>query len=1066
MVRGRLAKLVMPVSAHVLSRSRLFEQMDQACHHPLVWIGAAAGAGKSTLAASYVQACGRPALWYRLDEGDKDPATLFWYLDKALKQHLPKKKIELPKLDASMPVELTAFARRFFRALFSALKADSLLVFDDFQQADDELFHQIMRIACEELPPGCNIIVTSRQGLPRQFALLQSRQQVMQLTWDDLRFTDQEVRQLVDERTHGGCSQQVLQRLCRQSEGWISALILLLGHGDGVLTLESVEQSEAQQPIFQLFETEILDQADESFRRFLLICAQIPTLSAELAAKISERKDAGALLQQLVDRGLFTFVHPGEEALFSFHPLFREFLQQEAEQELGSQTVRQLQRQIAGRIFKEQPEEAIRLWSQCGEWEDAIRLILEQAKALAAVGRTRTLEDWLRALPESLLEENPWLLYRLAQCRFVVDIREAERLYRKAFSRFTQEGDAAGSYLSWAGVADCINFAFDDFNPLAAWLDLYDELRQRFPRYTSLEVMAKANSSHLLTTMQVRPSAPKIRRVIRMANFFFHVLPIASSRIAIGGSLGNYYGMGGHADKLASVARHLDLIIDRENSPPFFRLLGRMALAFNGWMNQPQDYLQHVEEGLRIANESGIHQLDMQLFSHGVYGSLIEQNIARAQHYLERQHERLDEHRRMDMAHYHYQMGWSKMLQGELEEAIVSLSASLQYSIAIGLPISRCTPSNLLCQIHTELGDLTEAENYLQQAEESAEATGGVMMPYMTDLSRAWLALRQDRLEQAGELLEDAFTGARKNRISTTTGWWPKMMGRLCQFALSRDIHVDYVVQLIRSNNIPCPAIPSMEARWPWPARIYTLGRFGLQIDDKNIDTDGRAQRRSLELLKTIIAMGGEQIPSTRLIAALWPDAEADAAFHSLESTLHRLRKLLGKEQVEMKNGLVSLNQESCWVDVLAFGHFCKSQPSGPQTGTSGAMTNQSLQALGLYRGAFLPGDESPWALTAREQHNRQAVQLIKALADHYTEAEDLPTAVALLERGLELAPLSEPLYRHLIECLLKQQEYAEAKLVYLRCEHALRNELDLPPSPATRELLEQMPGSLASAEA
>jgi ATP/maltotriose-dependent transcriptional regulator MalT len=77
MVRGRLAKLVMPVSAHVLSRSRLFEQMDQACHHPLVWIGAAAGADKSTLAASYVQACGRPALWYRLDEGDKDPATLF-----------------------------------------------------------------------------------------------------------------------------------------------------------------------------------------------------------------------------------------------------------------------------------------------------------------------------------------------------------------------------------------------------------------------------------------------------------------------------------------------------------------------------------------------------------------------------------------------------------------------------------------------------------------------------------------------------------------------------------------------------------------------------------------------------------------------------------------------------------------------------------------------------------------------------------------------------------------------------------------------------------------------------
>jgi DNA-binding SARP family transcriptional activator len=340
------------------------------------------------------------------------------------------------------------------------------------------------------------------------------------------------------------------------------------------------------------------------------------------------------------------------------------------------------------------------------------------------------------------------------------------------------------------------------------------------------------------------------------------------------------------------------------------------------------------------------------------------------------------------------------------------------------------------------------------------------MMPYMTGLSRVWLALRQEKLELAEELLEEAFTWALKHRLTATTGWWPKMMGTLCQFALSRGIHTDYAVQLIRSQNIPCPATPSLEARWPWPVRIHTLGRFELQIDDKNIDTDGRAQRRSLDLLKTIIALGGYQIPSSRLTAALWPEAEADAAFHSLESTLHRLRKLLGKEQVQMKNGLVSLNQERCWVDALAFGHFCKSQLRDPQTGTSGPMTHQSLQALALYSGAFLPGDESPWVLTAREQLNRHAVQLITVLADHYTAMEDLAAAVGILEQGLELSPLSEPLYRHLIECRLEQQEYAEATLVYQRCEHHLRNELDLPPSPVTRELLGQIPGSFASAKA
>ena len=57
---------------------RLFEQIDamRARGRRLVWLAGAPGSGKTTLAASYLEHCGAPALWLRLDAVDADPASL------------------------------------------------------------------------------------------------------------------------------------------------------------------------------------------------------------------------------------------------------------------------------------------------------------------------------------------------------------------------------------------------------------------------------------------------------------------------------------------------------------------------------------------------------------------------------------------------------------------------------------------------------------------------------------------------------------------------------------------------------------------------------------------------------------------------------------------------------------------------------------------------------------------------------------------------------------------------------------------------------------------------------
>lgn len=53
-----LAKLSMPILHASVPRERLFARLDVRTSHPIMWICGPAGAGKSSLVASYVESRG------------------------------------------------------------------------------------------------------------------------------------------------------------------------------------------------------------------------------------------------------------------------------------------------------------------------------------------------------------------------------------------------------------------------------------------------------------------------------------------------------------------------------------------------------------------------------------------------------------------------------------------------------------------------------------------------------------------------------------------------------------------------------------------------------------------------------------------------------------------------------------------------------------------------------------------------------------------------------------------------------------------------------------------------
>jgi LuxR family maltose regulon positive regulatory protein len=231
--------------------------------------------------------------------------------------------------------------------------------------------------------------------------------------------------------------------------------------------------------------------------------------------------------------------------------------------------------------------------------------------------------------------------------------------------------------------------------------------------------------------------------------------------------------------------------------------------------------------------------------------------------------------------------------------------------------------------------------------------------------------------------------------------------------------------------------------------RVHVLGRFRLLTGGAPIIIPPRL-RKPQELLQALIAFGGAEVGAGVLIDALWPDSEGDAAYHALESTLYRLRQLLGaREAVHMEGGKVSLNRDQLWVDMWEFEEELQ-RPHDP----AGNGTERVGHLRRLYQGHFLQHEaEKPWVLKARHEMRDRLLRAICDAARECEHAHRWEDAADLYRSGIELDSFSEGLYRGLMLCHQQLGDHSEALQAYRRCRELLTRFLGIAPSAKTQAL-------------
>ena len=284
----------------------------------------------------------------------------------------------------------------------------------------------------------------------------------------------------------------------------------------------------------------------------------------------------------------------------------------------------------------------------------------------------------------------------------------------------------------------------------------------------------------------------------------------------------------------------------------------------------------------------------------------------------------------------------------------------------------------------------------------------------------------------------------------------PAVAAAVCAMALERGIEASFVREVIAARGLA--AVRPDLAEWPWPVRVRTLGGLRIEIDGQSLAFKGKVAKKPLELLLFVIASSGVEVSVGTAAFALWRELEGDKAHAALTVALHRLRKLLGRDDaVLLELGRLSLNPQRVWVDCLAFEQLADSVAMPNVAALPPAQRAAAERAQALYGGPFLHGsDDEAWQLMYRSRLASKFKRMVTLLAQAATVRGDGAAARALLERGLEFDPLAEDLVRGLMRELIAVGETAAALTVFERCRLAIAQRLGARPSPATLNLQAQ----------
>ena len=243
------------------------------------------------------------------------------------------------------------------------------------------------------------------------------------------------------------------------------------------------------------------------------------------------------------------------------------------------------------------------------------------------------------------------------------------------------------------------------------------------------------------------------------------------------------------------------------------------------------------------------------------------------------------------------------------------------------------------------------------------------------------------------------------------------------------------------------------------PLRVYLFGHFRVEREEKVV----RLPTRHIRSLLAYLVLRPGSHSREKLAALFWPDVPDDSARASLRNALYTLRRKLGRQLLQADRQTAQINSSfPLWVDALTFKTQATRFLNGP-------LPDPNAVNLELYTGQLLEGFYDDWVLVEREAFRNLYLETLLDLTQRMRSQSEYERAVEFAEMALACDRANERAHQHMIVCHVALGNRGAALSQYEACRMALRDELAVEPSAATKNLhewIQQAPAERLPVEA
>jgi LuxR family maltose regulon positive regulatory protein len=427
------------IRTDTIRRQRLLDKIDLGLQGKLTLISAPAGFGKTTLICNWLSDNKYKKFgWFSIDGSDNHLHQFLQYFIAALEKIDPPIGESIkPILQSSPATELKSIALKIINNIAKS-SSKFLIVLDDYHFINNRQINELLILILKYQPPQLHLFIITRVDPALPLSRLRVRGELNEIRSSDLRFTEEEARNFLNQLMKLNLSNEDTQRLVHRTEGWIAGLQLaalsLQGRDDKTEFVNAFTGSHYY--IIDYLMDEVISRQPDYIQEFLYKTAIFDRICAPMCDFVLEKSDADINSQRIIDdirkRNLFLICINEKWNCYRYQHLFAEFLRQR----LKTRTPEVIPKLFirASHWYENRyrrKDEAIHYALIAKDYDHAAHLLQENAVSFLKSGNWDKMINLINRLPTEMLSTSPQLC--IAYCWalfFSLEITNMDHFFR------------------------------------------------------------------------------------------------------------------------------------------------------------------------------------------------------------------------------------------------------------------------------------------------------------------------------------------------------------------------------------------------------------------------------------------------------------------------------------------------------------------------------------------------------------------------------------------------------------------------------------------------------------